>query len=352
MRPTTSWRSSATTGRARQVTAMALDWQAKWRGPGCATLPSSARRPILSRTTSSPEHAGCADTSIVAMRRQHRKPGMVLFNVGPTTDWLADHWQDTEGLPPHVLVEPTDAIDRLDLRFVSLLVDASGPRRAPRPRAAGLRGLRPSRRASRVIGALHQPKAGGLTRSSTRHRWSADVAGMIERDEIDFAEYERATEPALKVRASAFAEDLEQAFVRRGPGDYGPHMRSTKLGRSTRVPQGRGDDLGRLQRPRSRCSPGQVALDLCDMDQRVLIASLRCSPAPPWPAWHAKPCQAVADAAATGDLHRLDRRPAVLFDHVGRLSPSLCLAGGSSPASGQHVFIDSSWRRSASPRKA
>lgn len=99
---------------------------------------------------------------IVAMRRQHRRPGMVSFNVGPTTDWLADHWQETAGLPPHVLVEPTDAIDRLDLRFVvGLLVDVSG-HVDHRDRVLRIYEACVRAGASRVIGAIHQPKAGGL----------------------------------------------------------------------------------------------------------------------------------------------------------------------------------------------
>ena len=169
---------------------------------------------------------------------------------------------------------------------------------------------------------------------------------MIERDEIDFAEYERATEPALKVRkASAFAEDLEQAFVRRGPGDYGPHMRSTKLGHDLEFRKGEVTIWAGYNGHKKSMFTGQVAIDLCDMVQRVLIASLEMQPsatlarmarqalAKQWP---------TRQQLATFTDWTDDRL--WLFDHVGRLSPSLCLAVlrfFARERGGQHVFIDS-----------
>jgi hypothetical protein len=54
---------------------------------------------------------------LIAMRLKHRKPTFVSVDVGVNPKWLCDHWHE-QGLQPHLLIEPSDPIDRLDLRFL------------------------------------------------------------------------------------------------------------------------------------------------------------------------------------------------------------------------------------------
>jgi twinkle protein len=171
------------------------------------------------------------------------------------------------------------------------------------------------------------------------------MARMIETDDIDFRTYMHATEPALKVRkASAFAEDLERAFIRRGPGDYGPHMRSTKLGTDLEFRPAEVTVWAGYNKHKKSMFTGQVALDLCDQGQRVLVMSLemtvvstlarmaRQATALEWP----NP-RRLADFNAWTDGRLW------MFDHVGRITPALCLAVlryFATELKGQHVFVD------------
>lgn len=95
---------------------------------------------------------------LIALRLRGQRPTLVGVHIGPDRDWLASHWQEWEGLTPHLLIEPADSIASLDLRcLVGLMVDVSGDvSDAPRVRrvfdacvAAG---------ASRVMGALHRTR--------------------------------------------------------------------------------------------------------------------------------------------------------------------------------------------------
>jgi twinkle protein len=90
---------------------------------------------------------------------------------------------------------------------------------------------------------------------------------------------------------------------------------------------------------------GQTALDLCSQNQRTLIVSLEMTPARTL-ARMAR--QATAQPVPSSDLRRdflkwTDGR-LWLFDYVGRLGPSRCLAVlryFAKELQGKHVFIDS-----------
>jgi len=169
---------------------------------------------------------------------------------------------------------------------------------------------------------------------------------MIERDSFDWHAYAKATEPALKVRkASAFAEDLERAFVRRKPGEYGPHMSSTKLGTDLEFRAGEVTVWAGYNDHKKSMLTGQVALDLCCQDQRTLVASLEMPPAATL-ARMAK--QALAsqwpDIGQQADFMRWSDKRLWLFDHVGRITPALCIAVlryFADELRGQQVFVDS-----------
>lgn len=171
------------------------------------------------------------------------------------------------------------------------------------------------------------------------------MAGMIEADDIDFAFYEEATEPKTKVRkASAFQQDLEQAFVQRGPDDYLPHMRSTKLGKDLEFRPAEVTVWAGYNKHKKSMVTGQVALDLIDQGQRVLIMSLEMRVA----ATLARMArQAIAREWPTrgqlgGFTEWTDGR-LWMFDHIGKLTPKRCVAVlryFAKELKGQHVFID------------
>ena len=172
------------------------------------------------------------------------------------------------------------------------------------------------------------------------------MAQMIRADSIDFGAYMRETEPAMKVRkASQFADDLVQQFAIREQSGYMPHMASTKLGRDLEFRPGEVTVWAGYNGHKKSFFTGQVALDLCAQGQRVLVASLEMEPV--------KTLERMARNffavrfPAPASLHHFagwtDGR-LWLFDHIGRLSPSLCIAVlkyFADECKGQHVFIDS-----------
>lgn len=172
------------------------------------------------------------------------------------------------------------------------------------------------------------------------------MAGMIERDTIDWRAYAQASEPALKVRqASAFSDDLAQAFVIRAPGDYGPHMHSTKLGTDLEFRPTEVTIWAGYNGHKKSMFTGQVALDLCAMDQRTLIISLEMQPASTLArmARQALATRFPSTQRQAEFMNWTDGR-LWLFDHVGKISPALCVAVlryFSAELKGQHVFIDS-----------
>ncbi len=164
-------------------------------------------------------------------------------------------------------------------------------------------------------------------------------------DSIDFAAYERETECEALIRsASLFADDLEAEFEpsRR---KRAPSMSSTKLAQAIEFRPGEVTAWAGYNGHRKSMFTGQVALDLCAQDQRSLVLSLEMPPG--------KTLGRMARQACANDMPNAQRRQQFmrwtdgrlwLFDHIGRLTPSRCLAVlryFAEELKGQHVFIDS-----------
>lgn len=164
-------------------------------------------------------------------------------------------------------------------------------------------------------------------------------------DDIDFAAYERETECRILVRkAAVFAEDLEAHFE---PSKRlsAPAMRSTKLGHAIEFRPGEVTVWAGYNGHRKSMFTGQLALDLCDQGQRVLVMSLEMTPG--------DTLGRMAKQACATDMPSRQRREEFLrwtdgrlwlFDFIGRLTPSRCLAVlryFAEELGGQHVFVDS-----------
>lgn len=170
------------------------------------------------------------------------------------------------------------------------------------------------------------------------------MADLI-RDDIDWSAYERQTECKAKVRAaSAFSDELLAEF---GPkdDDETPDMRSTRLRGLLKFRPGEVTTWAGYNGHRKSMLTGQVVLDLCVQRQRTLIVSLEMQPERTLArmarqaAAVAYPSQAFLQAFSTWTDGKL-----WLFDHVGRISPSMCLAVCkyfSEELKGNHVVIDS-----------
>lgn len=96
---------------------------------------------------------------LIAMRMRRRKPStFVAMDIHPGRHWLAEHWHEWEGLGPQIVVDPSEAIGLLDLRFlVCLDVCISGDV----GHADQVRRLREScaaAGAARVFGGLHRAR--------------------------------------------------------------------------------------------------------------------------------------------------------------------------------------------------
>jgi twinkle protein len=170
------------------------------------------------------------------------------------------------------------------------------------------------------------------------------MAGLI-RDDIDFAAYEVETEFAAKVRpASIFADDLEAEFTPR-IGVRSPVMQSTKLRHAIEFRPGEVTVWAGYNGHRKSTFTGQVALDLIAADERALLVSLEMPPSKTL-------ARMVKQACASDSPGPKQRRAFMswtdgrlwLFDHVGRLTPSKCLAVCRyfvDQHEGRHVFVDS-----------
>lgn len=99
---------------------------------------------------------------LITMRKQHRKPVWVSLTLGDRS-WAAENWHEWSTQMPHVVVQPQDPIDRLDLRFLMAIdtvdVDADV---SDEPRLRKLFDACVRAGARRVIGALHKPRGEGL----------------------------------------------------------------------------------------------------------------------------------------------------------------------------------------------
>lgn len=171
------------------------------------------------------------------------------------------------------------------------------------------------------------------------------MAEFLSSDPIDYQAYEWQTEASMKVRAaSQFAADLAEEFIERA-GARESVMFSTKLRDVIEFRPGEVTAWTGYSGHRKSMFTSQVALDLCAQRERCLLASLEMLPAKtlarmarqasasnkPDPAWLAK-----FSKWSDGRLW--------IFDHMGRITPSLCLAVCNYFAKelkGRHVFIDS-----------
>lgn len=168
----------------------------------------------------------------------------------------------------------------------------------------------------------------------------------LSADEMDFASYYRQTQAKAKVRpASIFGEEVAAEFVERAPGARRSVMFSTKLRDVIEFRPGELTAWAGYSGHRKSMFTSQVALDLCAQKERCLLASLEMVPS--------KTIARMARQASS--LSRPDRvwlqqfgqwsdGRLWIFDHLGRISPSLCIAVCNYFAlelKGRHVFIDS-----------
>ncbi len=171
------------------------------------------------------------------------------------------------------------------------------------------------------------------------------MAAVLNADSIDWAAYEQATEPQIRVRkASEFADDLEDEFTHRSKSQRSVMM-STKLRSAIEFRKGEVTVWAGFNGHRKSMFSGQVALDLCVQREPTLVISLEMTPAR---TLGRMVRQATASAwpskAEQADFMRWTDGRLWLFDHVGRLSPSMCIAVCryfAEELKGRHVFIDS-----------
>lgn len=164
-------------------------------------------------------------------------------------------------------------------------------------------------------------------------------------DTIDFSEYMRMTEAAVKVkRASAFGEELKAQFHDRTEARK-PEMFSTKLRGLLEFRPGEVTVWAGYNGHRKSMFTGQVALDLCVQRQRVMVASFEMQP-------HrtlARMARQASGTAKPGDgwldaFSRWTDGRLWMFDHLGRITPDVCIAVCryfAEELKGSQVFIDS-----------
>jgi len=163
-------------------------------------------------------------------------------------------------------------------------------------------------------------------------------------DDIDFAAYERETECQVLVRkASVFLDDLDAEFE---PGlrKQAPAMRSTKLRHVIEFRPGEVTVWAGYNGHRKSMFTGQVALDLCAQDQRTLLLSLEMPPGKTLARMAQQANAGAPNAARRRDFMRWTDNRLWLFDHIGRLTPTRCVAVlryFAQELKGAHVFIDS-----------
>lgn len=161
----------------------------------------------------------------------------------------------------------------------------------------------------------------------------------------DFRAYLARTEPAAKVREAAdFGDELGAEFATR-TRKRTSRMFSTKLRDAIEFRPGEVTVWAGFNGHRKSMLTGQAALDLCVQREPALLVSLEMLPGKTL-------ARMLRQATATDSPSQRQRDEFVqwtngrlwLFDHVGRLSPSLCLAVCryfAQELQGRHVFIDS-----------
>lgn len=166
------------------------------------------------------------------------------------------------------------------------------------------------------------------------------------RDTIDFKAYAEKTEASVRVRkASTFVAELLAQFARAENGDKHAEMFSTKLRSCIEFRPGEVTAWSGYNGHRKSMFTGQVALDLCVQNQRTLLVSLEMQPErtlarmAKQASGSAIPASGLIEAFSKWTDGRL-----WLFDHIGRLSPEICVAVCryfATELKGRHVFIDS-----------
>lgn len=172
------------------------------------------------------------------------------------------------------------------------------------------------------------------------------MAAVLSPDEIDFSAHMRATECKAKVRAaSAFTDDLLEAFSERGRSKRAPSMFSSRLGQKLQFRPGEVTVWAGYSAHRKSTFLGQVKAELMHQGQRCLANSYEMMPHQTL----ARMARQVLGGNQIGPttLQRFmdwtDGR-LWLFDHMGRVKPSQQLAVlqyFADELNGQHAFIDS-----------
>lgn len=164
-------------------------------------------------------------------------------------------------------------------------------------------------------------------------------------DSLDFAAYEEATECQIQVRqASVFADELDAEFEpsRRVQS---PRMASTKLRDAIELRPGEVTVWAGYNGHRKSMFTGQVVADLCEQNQRSLVLSLEMPPGKTLARMAQQACASpLPSAAKRKEFMAWTDGRLWLFDHIGRLNQTKCLAVlryFSAELQGQHVFIDS-----------
>lgn len=164
-------------------------------------------------------------------------------------------------------------------------------------------------------------------------------------DDYDFGAYERATEFKAKVRAASdFSDDLLASFAPR-IGPRRAFMGSTKLRTAIEFRPGEVTTWAGFNGHRKSHFTGQVVLDLIDQAERTLMLSLEMEPRDTLHRMAQIACAArVPNTSKLREFMRWTDDRLWLFNHIGRLTPSKCLAVMryfAEELQGQHVFIDS-----------
>jgi twinkle protein len=172
------------------------------------------------------------------------------------------------------------------------------------------------------------------------------MASVISGDDIDFAAYERETNPRAKVRkASVFAEELKAQYAIKSNAQPKAAMHSTKLRSLIEFRPGEVTAWAGYSGHRKSMFAGQVALDLIDADQRVLIASMEMQPERTLSRMGRQAsAQRFPSPQWVERFMRWTEERLWLFDHMGRITPAAMMAVCryfADELKGRHVFIDS-----------
>ena len=165
-------------------------------------------------------------------------------------------------------------------------------------------------------------------------------------DDIDWASYARQTEARVKVKAaSVFADELLAEFKPRDPKHKPAEMFSTKLRDRIEFRAGELTAWAGYNGHRKSMFTGQVALDLMTAGYRTLLASFEMQPGRSL-ARMARQALGTAHPASPSlqGFSRWTDSRLWMFDHVGRISPDVCLAVCryfAEELKGQQVFVDS-----------